>query len=401
MASVVKYETSKGETRYRVRYRKPDGTQTDKRGFKRKVDAVNWAAEHVTVAKAKGAYIDPRDAKATVGELSGAWLDAKRTRVKPSYMDDLEASYRNWVQPEWGGVPVGMVARKDVQQWVTKIVQGVKDNGKSKGGKTVWIKRPRSASVVIRAYGILAGILDDAVRDGRVPANNARGVELPRKVGKRRVYLTLDELFALAGEAGWRRDVVLVLGLCGMRWGELVPLRVGDVDLAKRRIRIEVSAPMVGGVPTPGDTKTHESRTIMYPTALDAVMAAHCKDKDAHDLLFESPRRPGEMMREEGKSSREDGWLRVALRRAGIAKRITLHDLRHTAASLMVASGANVKAVQRQLGHKSAAMTLDVYSDLFDDDLEALSVRMGEMIDGSGVGKMWAKTDLDGRNVKR
>ena len=52
------------------------------------------------------------------------------------------------------------------------------------------------------------------------------------------------------------------------------------------------------------------------------------------------------------------------------------HDLRHTAASLAVASGATVKSVQRMLGHASAAMTLDVYSGLFDDDLTALADRM-------------------------
>ena len=49
--------------------------------------------------------------------------------------------------------------------------------------------------------------------------------------------------------------------------------------------------------------------------------------------------------------------------------KLTVHDLRHTAASLAVSAGANVKAVQRMLGHASAAMTLDVYADLFDDDL--------------------------------
>lgn len=51
MANVTRYKTTKGETRYRVRYRKPDGTQTDKRGFRRKIDAENWAAEHVTMPK--------------------------------------------------------------------------------------------------------------------------------------------------------------------------------------------------------------------------------------------------------------------------------------------------------------------------------------------------------------
>ena len=44
MANITRYKTSKGEVRYRVRYRKPDGTQTDKRGFRRKIDAENWAA---------------------------------------------------------------------------------------------------------------------------------------------------------------------------------------------------------------------------------------------------------------------------------------------------------------------------------------------------------------------
>ena len=50
-----------------------------------------------------------------------------------------------------------------------------------------------------------------------------------------------------------------------------------------------------------------------------------------------------------------------------------MHDLRHTAASLMISSGASIKAVQRQLGHASAAMTLDLYGHLYDDDLEALA----------------------------
>lgn len=55
---------------------------------------------------------------------------------------------------------------------------------------------------------------------------------------------------------------------------------------------------------------------------------------------------------------------------------MTIHDLRHTAASLAVASGAHVKTIQRMLGHTSAAMTLDVYSDLFDHDLDAVSIAL-------------------------
>jgi len=69
---------------------------------------------------------------------------------------------------------------------------------------------------------------------------------------------------------------------------------------------------------------------------------------------------------------------------------MTLHDLRHTAASLAISAGANVKAVQRMLGHASAAMTLDTYADLFDDDLDAVSEGLDAAYEKSLVGKMWA-----------
>ena len=59
---------------------------------------------------------------------------------------------------------------------------------------------------------------------------------------------------------------------------------------------------------------------------------------------------------------------------------ITPHDLRHTAASLAVSAGANVKAVQRMLGHAKASMTLDVYTDLFDDDLDDVAANLDAAI---------------------
>ena len=65
---------------------------------------------------------------------------------------------------------------------------------------------------------------------------------------------------------------------------------------------------------------------------------------------------------------------------------VTPHDLRHTAASLAISAGANVKAVQTMLGHKSAAMTLDTYSDLFPDDLDAVAARLDEAVRAEGVG---------------
>ena len=64
---------------------------------------------------------------------------------------------------------------------------------------------------------------------------------------------------------------------------------------------------------------------------------------------------------------------------------MTIHDLRHTAASLAVQSGAHVKTIQRMLGHTSAAMTLDVYSDLFDQDLDSVSSALDEAARNAGA----------------
>ena len=68
---------------------------------------------------------------------------------------------------------------------------------------------------------------------------------------------------------------------------------------------------------------------------------------------------------------------------------VTIHDLRHTAASLAISAGANPKAVQRMLGHASAAMTLDTYADLFEDDLDAVSVRLDAVRASAIVGDSW------------
>ena len=73
--------------------------------------------------------------------------------------------------------------------------------------------------------------------------------------------------------------------------------------------------------------------------------------------------------------------------------RITPHDLRHTAASLSVSAGANVKALQRMLGHVSAAMTLDTYSDLFDDDLDSVADALDAAVVKLGIARL-AETRL-------
>lgn len=70
----------------------------------------------------------------------------------------------------------------------------------------------------------------------------------------------------------------------------------------------------------------------------------------------------------------------------------SVHDLRHSAASFAVSEGASLKVVQNMLGHSSAAMTLDVYSDLFDTDVDDVAERMDAARKRS-MGKTWAEGD--------
>ncbi|GAA4152407.1 tyrosine-type recombinase/integrase [Leifsonia shinshuensis] len=74
---------------------------------------------------------------------------------------------------------------------------------------------------------------------------------------------------------------------------------------------------------------------------------------------------------------------------AAVSNHMTPHDLKHTAATLAVSAGANVKALQRMLGHKSAAMTLDTYADLFEDDLAAVADRLNERVLSESGGSLW------------
>jgi integrase len=111
---------------------------------------------------------------------------------------------------------------------------------------------------------------------------------------------------------------------------------------------------------------------VPIPRLLRAELVAHIAGKAAEDRVFLTPR--GGPLRN---SNFRHYVFDPAVTRAGLAP-LTPHDLRDTAASLAVSAGANVKTIQRMLGHASAAMTLDIYAGLFDDDLDAVGERLSD-----------------------
>jgi integrase len=365
MATISKYQTASGTTLYRVRYRTPENRQTDKRGFKTKRDAEIFA-NNVEVTKARGEYVAPSLGRITVGELGPAWLARKEGHLKPSGYRSYESAWRVYVERRWQRTQVADIRYTSVQAWVAQLSKDL------------------SASRASTVYSVLAGILDDAVRDRLLASNPARGVTLPSRPKRKNVYLSPEQLRSLAIESGRYASLVLLLGTVGLRWGEAAALRVSDIDFLRRRVVLHENAVAVGGRTHVGTLKTGHSRAVSLPAFVVDELAASCAGKDRSDLIW--PARDGGYLAPPTNKS----WMAGAVARCQKADkafpRITAHALRHTAASLAVSAGANVKVIQRMLGHSSAAMTLDVYADLFDDDFTQVADKLSET-----VGKVWAR----------
>jgi integrase len=350
MASIQKRPTGQ----WRARYRDNTGKEHS-RHFDRKVDAQAYL-DGVTTSIQTGTYIDPSRSRMTVGTLAGQWL-AGKVNLKPTTRALYESILSTHVLPRWRGVPLTRVEHGDVQAWVADLVAS-----------------GLSPSHVRDVLGVLSGVLKLAVRDRRLPSNPTLGANLPRVIKRRRKYLTARQVEQLADAAGSGRLAVLVLAYCGLRWCELAALRVSSVDFLRRRLTVSEAMTEVGGHLVWGTPKSHEARSVPIPRILVDDLAAYVAGKSRDDLVFTTV--TGAPLR--NRNARRS-WFDGAATTIG-EPGLTPHELRHTAASLAVSAGANVKAIQAMLGHASAAMTLDTYADLFDDDLDAVAERLDAVV---------------------
>lgn len=350
--------TKRAPGKWLGRYRGPDGKERTKT-FPTKGEALAWAQGQEARMRSME-WTDPSRAKVTVADWAPRWFET--LQVKPKTRHEYETLLRTAVLPRWGTVRLDRISTADVRGWVANV-HGARG-------------KPLSASRARQAYGILSAMLDLAVEDGRLPKNPAKSSSSNRgflpKLPKNRThrYLTHHELLAIAEACGEHRSLVLVLGYCGLRWGEATALLVSDVDLLRSRINVRRAVSEISGRLIYGTPKSHATRTVPLPGFVRTELAVHLQGKGPSDLLFTGP---------EGGPLRNSNFRQrvfdPAVRASGVA-RLKPHDLRHTAASLSIAAGANVKAVQRMLGHASAAMTLDTYADLFEADLDVVAERL-------------------------
>ncbi|MDQ2728689.1 MAG: site-specific integrase [Actinomycetota bacterium] len=212
----------------------------------------------------------------------------------------------------------------------------------------------------------MSTIFKSAVGDRIIAASPCVRIALPKKTDTEVVPLSVAEVSALAAAVPNRYKALIVFAAgMGLRQGECFGLTVDRVDFLRHSVRVDrqlVSAR--GGPPEFGPPKSKAGfRTVPIPDVVGSALAEHLARyrPGTSGLVFTNT--AGRPLR---RNTAGEMWHRAA-DRAGLPPWATFHDLRHFYASLLIAPGCSVKAVQKRLGHQSAMETLDTYGHLWPD----------------------------------
>lgn len=356
--------------RWRVRWVDDQGREHTE-AHRVKVDANRRQAE-LTASLHRGDYVDPRSGAQTFQVLADRFMTGRA--VKPKTRAGEESLLASRILPRWGTVRIGDIIESDIRAWLADMQTEVSSS------------RARQAFILYRQ------ILALAVADRALPRSPADGVKAPRaKTTRDAVFLTVGQVHQLADTMTRPTDATLVrfLAFTGLRWGEASALTVGSIDYGRHRVHVRRTYGDVNGRIVEGVPKSHAARWVPFPAGLDAELHQLTDDRGNDADVFQAP---------DGGILRAGNWGKRVLHaavavvnapaegetpeqrkaRGGfIPEGLRVHDLRHTAASIAIRAGANVKALQRMLGHESAVMTLDVYAGLWDEDLQDLGTAIG------------------------
>jgi integrase len=327
------------------------------RSFRTLDEAERWRRAQ-QVALDKNEWTDPAGARTPFSVVAADWA-AGRLDVRPSTRTRDEAYLRSLIAPTFGRRTLKEITRPGVRAWIRDLDD-----------------RGYAAATIRKGYQLLASILDFAVAGGLIPKSPASKVALPRIKRVERRFLSVEEVERLAAATGRYATYVRTLAYCVPRPGEARAVRVGDLDLFRRRMSItRTMVELNGGRISFNEPKTSASvRTIGIPESLVGPLAALCEGLGRDDLVFTSPR--GEPIR--ARNFRSRTWL-PATEAAGLAG-LTVHELRHTCVALLIGQGVGPKQIQAQLGHEDVRTTLGVYGHLFEGHEDVTAAAMDAAI---------------------
>lgn len=337
MASI----TQRDDGVWRARYRDAAGKE-HARHFALKRDAQRWLNE-VAAAVVTGQYVDPKAGKITWSDWTSAWMQ-RQTWAEGTH----EAATVAVSSVPWKSGSVGAVNASHVQAWIA--------------GE---LKRGLAPSTIKTRLNYVQMAFRAAVADRIIATNPTVGVKPPRarKLEATMRVLGPDEVHAVLEASGEFRGFVEVCVFAGMRLGEAAGVQLADINFLGRSIRVarQVQGSTIKAaklVPP----KYHSERTVYVPGELTASLSAHVARNavtDPEEQLFTTP-----LGRLWNRNNAAGEWRRIR-EEVGLPEDITLHTLRHTFASNLIASGCDVVTVQRALGHSTPSITLNVYSHLW------------------------------------
>jgi integrase len=354
----IRRRETKDGVRYDVQWRLPDRSKR-KKTFSTEREARQFEAKFVT-SGAAGERVDPRGGKIQLQAVYKSWL-ASRPDLSAKVRRGYEDNWRLRIEPQFAAWPVARIDHDSIQQWVNCM------SAEGLGPRTVrW------------THSVLRMTLDRAVDEGQLTGKNpASRTKFPPMRPATHIYLTPAEVTALAQICGAQGDIVLILAYSGLRFGELIGLNVEDVDLRAGRIRVRRSMTQVGGRLVEGNPKSAPGyRSVPVPERLMPALKTRLDARPPGAPAIASPR---------GSRLSLENWKRaVSWRKSATAierDKLRVHDLRHTYASLSRRAGADLRLLQKAMGHASITVTAHTYADLFDDELDNIATALDSLDD--------------------
>ena len=287
----------------------------------------------------------------TVKEFLGRWLeDVVKQRNKPRTYESYTQMVRDHIVPALGSTQLSTLRPDHIQAFVNQLT-----------------KKGKSPRTVQYARAILRKALNQAIKWRYLSFNAAAVVEGPRVDAYEAQPLTKEEARRLMDALkGHRLEALYLMTLLlGLRRGEVLGLLIANLDLEGGLVTIDGVLQWQGGRLVRGTTKTKAStRTLPLPPSLIPVLKAHLEHQQAkfpqNTYVFASttgtPINPRNLLRQ----------FKVLLERAGI-REIRFHDLRHTAATFLIARGEHPRVVMDILGHSQISTTLNIYGHILNE----------------------------------
>jgi integrase len=299
----------------------------------------------------------PQNDKITVSEFMESYMEtvAKNT-LRPSTQEIYEVYVRVHIKPSLGKIKLKDLSPHHLQAFYSRKIE----EGLSK----------RTVQII---HGIIRRVLNQAVSWGMVTRNVCRLVRAPRPEKRVHTFYTKEQLntfLASVKEHRWY-PIYLLLVYGGFREGEVLGIHIEDVDLTNRVINVRHAVITLKGGLVIAEPKTESSkRAVTLPKVAYDEMKRHLEQLDRKQgLIFTTstgrPVSPRNLIRH----------FKESIKAAGLPD-IRIHDLRHSHASLLLASGVNPKVVQERLGHASITLTLTTYSHVIPSLQEEVARRL-------------------------